>query len=140
MKWQQAGYWTATGLVAAAMAFGGFADVTHAPPVMEGMRSLGYPDYFATILGIWKALGAVALLAPRFPRLKEWAYAGIVFDLTGAALSHAAVDDPAGKVVAPLVLLGLTLASWALRPASRRLPDPVAADRSPLPVGSPATT
>jgi hypothetical protein len=68
-----------------------------------------------------EVLGAGALLAPRTPRLKEWAYAGTVFDLTGAAATHFAVGDPAGKLVAPIVL---TIASWALRPASRRFAGP----------------
>ncbi|MGZ5970135.1 MAG: DoxX family protein, partial [Polyangiales bacterium] len=86
-----------------------------------GMGKLGYPAYFATILGTWKLLGAVAIVAPRYPRLKEWAYAGIMFDLTGASLSHLASGDPAGKVVTPLVLLGLAAASWALRPSKRVL-------------------
>jgi uncharacterized membrane protein YphA (DoxX/SURF4 family) len=83
------------------------------------MRALGYPLYFLTILGTWKVLGAAALLAPRLPRLKEWAYAGIFFDLTGAAISHAFSGDPAGKVATPLVFLLLAGASWALRPPAR---------------------
>ncbi len=114
-------YWTTTGLLAAAFLAGGFFDLSHAPPVLEGMKVLGYPAYVATILGVWKVLGAAAILAPGLPRAKEWAYAGILFDLTGAAASHAFVSDPAGKVVTPLVLLALAGASWALRPASRRL-------------------
>jgi DoxX-like family len=65
--------------------------------------------------------GGVTLLAPRLPRLKEWAYAGICFDLTGAAISHAASGDGAGKVTTPLVLLAVAIASWSLRPQSRRL-------------------
>jgi hypothetical protein len=95
------------------------------------MAELGYPAYFVTILGIWKVLGGLAILAPRRPLLKEWAYAGIAFDLTGAAFSHAAVGQPMVKVIVPLVLLGIAVASWALRPASRRfgstsLPAPLA--------------
>ena len=81
-----------------------------------------YPMYFFAILGVWKVLGAIAILAPRFPRLKEWAYAGIFFDLTGAAASCAWVGGY-GKygfhVIAPLILAGFTMASWALRPPSR---------------------
>ncbi len=73
------------------------------------------------ILGVWKVLGGVAVLIPRFPKLKEWAYAGMLFDLTGAAASHAAVGDPLAKVVTPLLLLGIVMASWALRPEGRRL-------------------
>lgn len=66
-------------------------------------------------------LGGLALLAPRLPLLKEWAYAGIAFNLSGAAVSHLAIGHPAAKVIVPLVILGLAAASWALRPASRRL-------------------
>jgi hypothetical protein len=73
------------------------------------------------ILGLWKVAGAGAILLPRTPLLKEWAYAGIVFDLTGAAASHAFSGDPPSNVITPLVILGLAAASWALRPASRRL-------------------
>jgi uncharacterized membrane protein YphA (DoxX/SURF4 family) len=92
------------------------------PQVIEGFSHLGYPVYFAAILGVWKVLGAITIVAPRFPRLKEWAYAGIAFDLSGAALSSAAVGDGAGNVIAPLVLLAIVVASWALRPESRVLP------------------
>lgn len=120
MNTRNIGYWAVTGLVAAAFALGGAMDLAHAPQVMEGMAKLGYPAYFATILGTWKVLGALALVLPRFPRLKEWAYAGMVFDLTGAALSHLAVHE-GEKVVAPLVLLALVAASWALRPETRAL-------------------
>ncbi|WP_437518100.1 DoxX family protein [Sorangium sp. So ce1099] len=115
------GYWISTGLLGLAFAAGGLADIAGSPQVLEGMAHLGYPPYFAAILGVWKVLGAVALLAPRLPRLKEWAYAGIFFDLTGAAASHAAVGDAAGQVMTPLVLVAVAAASWALRPESRRL-------------------
>jgi hypothetical protein len=84
------------------------------------MAELGYPAYFVTILGIAKLLGGTAILAPRFPRLKEWAYAGIAFDLLGASASHAAVGHPAAKVVVPLVLCGIAAASWALLPERER--------------------
>ena len=95
-----------------------------APQVIEDMTKLGYPGYVAVILGVWKVLGGVAVLIPRFPRLKEWAYAGMVFDLTGAAASHAAGGDPAGKIATPLIILCIVMASWALRPESRALRDP----------------
>src|SRR4051812_40398041 len=116
-------YWLTTGLIAFVFLSGGAADVARPGFVMEGMTHLGYPAYFVLILGAWKVLGGVVILAPRLPRLKEWAYAGMVFDLTGAAASHAAVGDPAGKVVAPLIITGIALASWALRPESRTLRD-----------------
>lgn len=119
------GYWLITALVAFALGSGGAADVMRLPPVIEGMTHLGYPVYFCVILGVWKILGAAALLAPGTPRLKEWAYAGAVFDLTGAAASHAASGDPATELIAPMVLTALALLSWALRPASRRLVGPL---------------
>jgi uncharacterized membrane protein YphA (DoxX/SURF4 family) len=112
-------------------------DLSGAPQVLEGMAHLGYPAYFATILGVWKVLGAVAVLAPRFPRLKEWAYAGIFFDLTGAAASHAASGDAAGKVITPLVLVAIAAASWALRPEGRKLASAPKHEAEPR-VGKPA--
>lgn len=121
MKTDKIGYWVATALVALAFAFGGVLDVAPTPEMKASLARLGYPIYFASILGVWKVLGAVAIVAPRFPRLKEWAYAGMVFDLTGAAASHAAVGDPVQAVVIPLVLLMLVAASWALRPEGRML-------------------
>jgi len=110
-------YWATTGLAALAFAGIGTADFMHAPAMMQGLAHLGYPAYFATILGIWKVLGAVAILAPGLPRAKEWAYAGMFFTLTGAAVSHASSGDPIGNIAAPLVLLGLVVVSWALKPA-----------------------
>ena len=121
MNARNIGYWTTTALIALAMLSGSAAYFAGVEGPVQGMAALGYPAYFVTLLSIWKLLGGLAILAPRLPRLKEWAYAGIVFDLTGAAYSHAAVGDPAAKVIAPLVLLGIAAASWALRPASRRL-------------------
>jgi hypothetical protein len=84
------------------------------------MAHLGYPAYFATILGIWKLLGAIVVLVPGFGRVKEWAYAGMVFDLTGASASHAISGDPAGNVLTPLVILAIVVASYLLRPESRK--------------------
>jgi uncharacterized membrane protein YphA (DoxX/SURF4 family) len=115
------GYWATTGLLGLAFAAGGAADLSGAPEVMSGMAHLGYPAYFAVILGGWKLLGALAVLVPGLPRLKEWAYAGMAFDLTGAAISHAVVGDGIAKVSIPLFLFGLAVASWALRPTTRKL-------------------
>ena len=115
------GYWVTTALVAFAIGSGGAAQLAHMPQNVEGMTHLGYPAYLLTILGVWKVAGTVAILAPGFPRLKEWAYAGIFFDLTGAAASHAASGDVVWHIVAPSVLAVLTVASWALRPPSRVL-------------------
>jgi hypothetical protein len=119
MNGRTIGYWAATGLVAVAFAAGAAMDLSGNPEILATLGHLGYRPYFATLLGVWKLLAVVAILAPRFPRLKEWAYAGIVFDLTGAIVSHLAVGDRVGDVVAPVVLLGLAAASWSLRPESR---------------------
>jgi uncharacterized membrane protein YphA (DoxX/SURF4 family) len=114
-------YWIATALIALEMVVGGSWDLLRTAYVRGLMDTLGYPQYMLTILGVWKLLGVLAILAPRFPRLKEWAYAGMIFDLTGAAASHAICHDSAQKVVITLTLALIALASWALRPASRRL-------------------
>jgi uncharacterized membrane protein YphA (DoxX/SURF4 family) len=123
MKAKNIAYWTTTILVAFFIGGGGLAQIWQYKANPHGVvPALNYPMYFFAILGVWKALGAIAILAPRFPRLKEWAYAGIFFDLTGAALSCAAVGGY-GKycfhVLAPLILTGFTAASWALRPPAR---------------------
>jgi uncharacterized membrane protein YphA (DoxX/SURF4 family) len=123
MNARNAGYWTATTITAFAFITGGAVYLYRVDETLAGMAELGYPAYFVTILGVWKLLGGLAILAPRLGRLKEWAYAGIAFDLTGAAFSHAAVGHAAGKLIAPLVVLAIAAASWALRPASRQLGD-----------------
>lgn len=118
-------YWITTILVALPIGSGGLAQIWQYRINPHGVVPvLGYPTYFFAILGFWKALGAIAILWPRFPRLKEWAYAGIFFDLTGAAASVAAVGGYGAygfHVLAPLILAALTVASWALRPESRRI-------------------
>ena len=124
------GYWAATTLVAVAFLLPGVGNLLHSPQIAHDMAHLGYPRYFLTVLGTWKVLGAVAITIPRFPRLKEWAYAGMMFDLTGAAISRAASGDGVGGVVPPLVVAVVVIASWALRPRSRRLgPDELAKPR-----------
>ena len=115
-------YWVTTVLVVFELVLGGVWDVLRVPQVRGLIERLGYPSYFLVILGIWKLLGAVALVVPRFPRLKEWAYAGVFFDLTGAIASQWAsglVDT--GEMAYPIIMTGLAVASWALRPPSRRL-------------------
>jgi len=114
-------YWTTTVLFSLALGAGGAADLALTPDMAAAMEHLGYPDYFARILGGWKLLGVVALLAPGFTRLKEWAYAGFFFNLTGAAVSHLAVGDGAAGAAAPLVLLTLAGISWATAPEARQL-------------------
>lgn len=118
-------YWSTTILVAFFIGSGGAAQLVQFARDVHGVVPvLGYPMYFFGILGFWKVLGAIAILVPRYPRLKEWAYAGMVFDLTGAAASCAAVGAFGGfafHILAPLILAVLTVASWALRPPSRAI-------------------
>jgi uncharacterized membrane protein YphA (DoxX/SURF4 family) len=113
-------YWVTTVIIAAELAVGGVWDILRIEYVREILeQQLGYPAYFSVIMGVWKVPGAVALLVPRFPRLKEWAYAGAVFTYTGAAASHLAVGDGVGAL-GPIIFAVITLASWALRPSARR--------------------
>lgn len=121
MKTKVIGYWATTSMLAFAMFAGGVADLAHLPVIDAGMTHLGYPLYFTTILGLWKVPGAIALLAPRLPRLKEWAYAGAFFDMTGAVASHIMSGDTLIQFLAPLFFAVCAIASWALRPESRVL-------------------
>ena len=113
-------YWIMTGLVAFFIGSGGLAQMAQYVASPHGVVPiLGYPMYFFAILGFWKTLGAIAILVPRYPRLKEWAYAGIFFDLTGAA--SGGYGAYGFHVIAPLIITGFTVASWALRPQSRTI-------------------
>ncbi|HVP42494.1 MAG TPA: DoxX family protein [Terriglobales bacterium] len=124
-------YWTCTTLVAFVMTSGGFVN-TFVEASIAGLVKLGYPHYFGPILGVWKMLAGIAILVPRFPRLKEWAYAGMTFELTGAAITNAVAGAAnagagyVGHIAAPLVIAALALVSWALRPENRTLGVPVA--------------
>ncbi len=115
------GFWLATCLFCAAMAAGGTMNLLRVEPQQVAMAKLGYPEYLMTILGVAKILGVIALLAPGFPLLKEWAYAGFTFDMLGASASHAFVSDPPMETALPLIILAIAAASYVLRPASRRL-------------------
>ena len=97
------------------------ADGALAPPGVCGITHLGYPVYFLTILGVWKLLGVVALLVPRFPLGKEWAYAGFFFVMSGAIYSHIEVGDSLKEIWPASLLLVLNGISWYFRPESRRL-------------------
>jgi hypothetical protein len=122
-------YWICTGLTAFFILPGGLAYAFAVPDVVAGVIQLGFPLYFIQMLGVWKVLGSLAVLAPGFPRLKEWAYAGMLFELIGAAIANATMGPSIGAewwhVPAPLMVAAIVIGSWALRPASRRLPGPV---------------
>jgi hypothetical protein len=117
------GFWAATGFLASELVTGGILELFRsnvAFGIVMTINHLGYPIYVLNILGVWKLLGAVALLVPRFPILKEWAYAGVTFNMTGAVVSHLCSGDGVTKVLPPLMILAVTAVSWALRPAGRR--------------------
>jgi hypothetical protein len=110
-------YWATTAVVVSECAVGGAMDLLRMPPFYHELVQLGYPSYLATILGTAKVLAAVVLLAPELPRLKEWAYAGVVINMVGAAASNAAAHRPVGSLITPTVFVGLALLSRMLLPA-----------------------
>ncbi|QRG65186.1 DoxX family protein [Brevibacillus choshinensis] len=114
-------YWTVTSILAASMMLSGIGQLMQYGGNIELVTGLGYPVYVLTILGIWKVLGAIALVVPGFPRLKEWAHAGIFFLMIGAVFSHAFASDYGFPMILPISYAALNIASWALRPKSRKL-------------------
>jgi len=119
MKARTVGYWICTVLIGLSYLASGAAHLLRVPQVVESMTHLGYPAHFVIIMGIWKVLSGVAVLLPGFPLLKEWAYAFMIFDITGAAIAHAAAGD-VGLIFVQVVLAALVVASWALRPVDRK--------------------
>ena len=91
------------------------------PPGVEGILHLGFPVYFLTILGVWKILGVITILIPKFPILKEWAYAGFFFNMSGAVISHLVSGSEPKELFGPMLLLVLTVVSWYFRPADRKI-------------------
>lgn len=117
-------FWLVTGLLAFGMLAGGTGQLLHAQFNVAGMVHLGYPLYVLSIIGAWKLAGTLVVLLPGWRLAKEWAYAGLFFLLTSATASHLANGDSLGEALPSFVFAGLTVASWYLRPASRRLPAP----------------
>ncbi len=113
-------YWLITGILCFCL-LGGIGQLFQVKQIVDGFASLHYPLYFISIIGFWKTMAIVAILIPKFPLLKEWAYAGVFFAMTGASVSHIAVGDSAFHITMPLIIAGLAAASWYLRPASRKL-------------------
>jgi hypothetical protein len=115
-------YWTATAWLALGMISTAIVQLMKMKEeVTKTSLTLGYPIYFLTIIGIWKMLGAITLLIPKYPLLKEWAYAGFFFVMSGAIFSHIAVGDGAVELFGPSLLLILTIVSWYFRPVDRKL-------------------
>ena len=121
MNKRKVAYWILTALVGLAFAGSGLMNLMSPPELLESMAHLGFPAWFPRWLGAWKLLGAAVLIAPGLARFKEWATAGFVVAMTSACVAHLAAGDGLDKALPPLVLLGLALGSWALRPADRRL-------------------
>ncbi len=120
-KIQKITYWISTCWLALGMISTGIVQLIKMEEEMEMMSHLGYPLYFTTILGVWKLLGSIAILIPKVPLIKEWAYAGFFFAMTGAVFSHLAVQDPFTDLFGPVLLIILTILSWYFRPADRRI-------------------
>jgi len=112
-------YWIITGCIAAAFFVTGIGNLIPMAHIARDMSHLGYPSYFRIILGSWKILGAIAVVWPGTFMLKEWAYAGMLFDLTGAAFSRAASGDSVVTVVIPILIAMLVIGSRALMPDKR---------------------
>jgi uncharacterized membrane protein YphA (DoxX/SURF4 family) len=114
-------YWIATAWLSLGMLSTGIVQLVKMDEEVDMMTRLGYPAYFLTLLGVWKILGVIVILIPKFPLLKEWAYAGFFFAMSGAAFSHLAAGDGAMDLFGPGLLLILTALSWYFRPADRKL-------------------
>jgi hypothetical protein len=113
-------YWIATLWLALGMISTGIVQLMQIKEETEMMKHLGYPLYFLTILGVWKLLGVIAILIPKFGLLKEWAYAGFFFAMSGAVISHLAVEDELLALFGPVLLIVLTIISWYYRPETRK--------------------
>ena len=114
-------YWIATIWLALGMVSTGTVQLLRLQEDVDLMTRLGYPIYFLTILGVWKILGVVVVLAPKYPLLKEWAYAGFFFAMSGAVFSHLASGSGAKDLFGPALLIILTVVSWCFRPADRKI-------------------
>jgi hypothetical protein len=114
-------YWVFTAWLALGMTSTGIVQLIRTPEEVDLMTRLGYPVYFLIIIGVWKLLAAVAILVPKFPLVKEWAYAGMFFNMSGALFSHMVVGSVMVEYIPPILMLTLIFMSWYFRPASRTL-------------------
>jgi uncharacterized membrane protein YphA (DoxX/SURF4 family) len=113
-------YWVATLWLALGMTATGIVQLIQMKEEAEMIQRLGYPLYFLILLGVWKILGVIAILIPKFPLLKEWAYAGFFFAMSAAVFSHLYCGDSAKELFGPVLLIVLTVVSWYFRPTSRK--------------------
>jgi hypothetical protein len=114
-------YWIFTIFLAFGMTAGGIQQLLQIGGYNDIVSRLGYPLYMLSILGAWKILGVFVILIPGWPILKEWAYAGFFFAMSGAAISHFVKGEPFAEAMPSLILLAVTILSWLLRPDNRRL-------------------
>ena len=114
-------YWVSTAWLALGMLSTGIVQLLNMKDEVDNITQLGYPGYFLTLLGTWKILGVVAVLVPGFPLLKEWAYAGFFFAMSGATFSRIAAGDSMNEIAPSLLLLILTVVSWYFRPGDRKI-------------------
>lgn len=114
-------YWISTVWLSLGMLSTGIVQLFAMQEEVMKMQALGYATYFLTIIGSWKLLGVLAILIPGYPLVKEWAYAGFFFLMSGAIFSHLAVGDPFVEYFGPGLLLVLTIVSWYFRPSGRKI-------------------
>ena len=114
-------YWVVTIFLSFGMLAGGVQQLFQIGGYNEIITQLGYPLYLLSILGAWKILGVIAILIPKFTLLKEWAYAGFFFAMSGAFISHITVGQPFTEAIPSLILMVVTVLSWYFRPANRKL-------------------
>jgi hypothetical protein len=109
-------FWMTTVIIALAYFITGIGNILPFAHIAQDMAHLGYPPYFLKIIGTWKILAAIVIVIPDFQRIKEWAYAGMILDLTGAAFSRFFSGDGVIMIIVPLAISGLVIISWALQP------------------------
>lgn len=114
-------YWVATLWLSLGMTASGIMQIIQNKEIVENSKHLGLPLYFLMLIGAWKILGVIAVLVPKFPLVKEWAYAGFFFTMTGAVFVHVAIGDPSSELFGPILLIVLTVVSWYFRPADRKI-------------------
>ncbi|AZB11284.1 DoxX family protein [Chryseobacterium sp. G0162] len=114
-------YWIFTLWMALGMISTAIVQLMKNKDELANFTNLGYPAYLMTIIGVWKILGVIAILIPKQLLLKEWAYAGFFFVMSGAVISHLIVGDIAGRTFPAVLLFVLVIISWYFRPANRKI-------------------